>query len=429
LRHLRGALSRQAWWLLLISGVFGLSVGLSNTFVNIYLWKVDKSYGAIGWYNLLVYFTLPLAFICAGWIARRLHTVWTLRMGVALHAVFYALTLMGGLWIAERPALLGAVMGLAGGFYWFSFNLLSLEFTAEGARERFYGLNGVLGAVAGMVAPPVAGFLISYEDRFGGLSGYLIVFGLSLGLFVVAVFFSARLRAQARRGKLHVRSALSALNERPWRMVLLGCMVYGFREGVFMFLIGLLLYLAIGSEFNLGKFFLLQSVLSFVSYYVVGRLVKPNNRLKVLGAGAVCMALTAMLFLLPTRPWVILTYGSIISLVLPFFLVPLQGFIFDGISQINPSGEDHLEHVIMREVFENAGRVGGIVGFLGLVATKPTAAHVSYFALTLGFFQLGTWWLLSRRNRNTRRSSRSEERTTRDIHRFPYASGRKQPTP
>jgi MFS transporter, YQGE family, putative transporter len=387
----KAPLKGQAWWLLVISGVFALSVALSNTFVNVYLWKVDKSYIAIGWYNLAVYGTMPLAFIVAGWIVHRMSGVWTLRIGILLHAGFYLVALTGGTTVARLPWMLGVVMGLAGGFYWFSFNLLCLRYTQAGSREKFYGLNGVMGAIAGMVAPPVSGFLISFEDRLGGLSGYHVIFSLSLGLFVLATGLSFRLHANRLDGKLRLHSGLTALRNRSWRMLMIGCTIYGLREGVFLFLIGLLMYLATSSEMKLGEFMLLQSALSFVSFYLVSRWIKPTNRLKAMGTGAVLMGGAALLFLLPMEARHILWYGSIIALSIPLFLVPLQGYVFDGISQLSEANLGDTEHVIVREVFENAGRVIGICAFLLLVGVAPNPRFIAYFAFGLGYVQLATF--------------------------------------
>lgn len=396
----RTPLAGQARWLLGISGIFALSVALSNTFVNIYLWKVDKSYVAIGWYNLAVYCTMPIAFVIAGMLVHRIASVWALRSGILLHAGFYLTALLGGIMVARLPLLLGVMMGVAAGMYWFAFNLFSLRYTESGLRERFYGLNGVVGAIAGMVAPPVSGYLISVEDRFGGLTGYHVIFGLSLALFALATLLSFRLRASRERGEFSLQVGFTALRQRPWRMVMLGCMVYGLREGVFLFLIGLLMYIATSSEMKLGEFMFLQGVLSFISFYLVSRFVKPQNRLTSLGIGAVCMAGTALVFLLPVRAGLILVYGSLIAVFIPLFLVSLQGYVFDGISQMSRNSGEHAVHVVMREIFENAGRVTGIAVFLVLVSWSVKMAHIATLAVVLGFVQIVTWWFVWRGQRH-----------------------------
>jgi len=389
-------LNPQALWLLTVNGIFTLSVGLSNTFVNIYLWKVDRSYSSIAWYNLLIYLTIPVAFIFSGWFAKRRDAVFTLRIGITLHALFYGLSLVGGTRIAAMPAVLGAVMGTAAGFYWLSFNMLSFKDSEAGGRERFYGVNGVMGAMAGMAAPFLAGYVISAEDRFGGLSGYHVIFTLSLGLFLLAALVSSRLHDEETSGPLSLAKAFLAWRVRPWRMVLLGCFSYGLREGVFLFLIGLLMYISTGSELKLGEFVLLQSGLSAFSFFAVSRFVKPRRRLWVLGVGAGSMLGAALLFLFPINAWLLLIYGSAIALALPLFLIPLQGVVFDGVSALDRTNAIYMEHIIVREVFENAGRVLGIAAFLWMVSRAPAITNIARFAVALGFVQVVTWALLWR---------------------------------
>lgn len=401
------SLHANAKWLLIISTIFNLSIALSNTFVNVYLWKVDKTYGSIGVYNLLLYIVTALMFLVAGFLAGKIGAVWTLRIGILWHVVFYALTLVGGQAVANMPYLLGIVMGCAGGMYWFSFNTLSLGFTNDGKRDGFFGLNGVTGALAGMLAPPIAGFLISREDRLvGPITGYHVIFGLSLGLFVLATFLTTRIRTHAREPQLRMSIAFASLRHRWWRLLMVGCTAYGMREGVFLFLIGLLMYVSTNSEMRLGEFALMQSALSFVSFYVVGRIVRPKNRLKVLRAGAILMAGAALFFLLPIRPITIVLYGCVIALVLPLFLVSLQGFVFDGISALSRASrsEDGVakepdasnEQIVLREIFENLGRVIGILGFLILVKTRTGVEFVPELAVGLGFTQLLTWIFLQK---------------------------------
>jgi len=383
--------SRSVWLLLLISGVFFLSVGLSNTFVNIFVWKVDRNFLSIGLYNLWQYCIIPLAFIVAGWIAKRTQPAVTLRIGITLHAIFYAIVLFVGNLMASKPSLLGAIMGLAAGFYWFSFNVLSLHVVEGSSRDKFYGFNGVVGAIAGVIAPPVAGYLISREDRLGGLTGYHVIFGISFALFILAIILSLKMHTSIQPSTLQLKLGLFALRDKPWRSILIGCSLYGLREGVFLFLIALLFYIATGSELKLGEFVLIQSGVSFVAFYVVGRFTKDSNRIVVMAIGAVLMACSALLYLLPIQTGVVLAYGIAISLSLPLFLVPLQTYVFNGITRLSEHGHASFEHIIIREVFENIGRVIGICVFLGVTLMFHQERAIGIFAVVLGFVQLGTW--------------------------------------
>jgi len=57
--------------LLVISGLYFLGVALSNTFVNVFLWKHTKSFIDIGLYNLMIVIFQPLTFLVSGRLAKK----------------------------------------------------------------------------------------------------------------------------------------------------------------------------------------------------------------------------------------------------------------------------------------------------------------------------------------------------------------------
>lgn len=374
--------------LLLISGLFSLSIGLSNTFVNIFIWKVDKNFTSIALYNLSIYLSMPIAFVLAGMICMQFRIVFAMRFGLILHILFYGSVLFAGEMLAPRPYILGGMMGLAAGFYWFSFNMFSLTYTASGQRDGFFGFNGVVMAVAGMIAPLVAGQLIATEDRFGGLTGYHVIFAISLGLFLAAVFCCHGLGSDKLVQSIRLQTVFSALQYRSWRMTVVASALYGIREGVFVFLISLLMYLSTGSEISLGNFLFMQGGLSFISFYFVGRYTTGYNRLRILQVGAGLMAAAALLFLLPISTHLILWYGGVIALVLPLFLTPMQAFVFDEISFMESKLPRRAEHLIVRELFSNGGRAIGIFTFLLLTIFTTNQSTIAKFAVGIGFVQL-----------------------------------------
>lgn len=74
--------------LLLIGGLYSLSIALSNTFVNVYLWKQTGDFFQIGLYNLTVAIIQPVTFIFAGRMAKKVDRIIVLRLGVIFLAIF-----------------------------------------------------------------------------------------------------------------------------------------------------------------------------------------------------------------------------------------------------------------------------------------------------------------------------------------------------
>src|SRR6185312_4597638 len=97
-KHLFGEveLTKDLSLLLIIGGLYSLSVALSNTFVNIYLWKQTGAFADLALYNLSIVVLQPLTFILAGRWAKKIDRVIVLRIGVIFLALFFIAVLFIG---------------------------------------------------------------------------------------------------------------------------------------------------------------------------------------------------------------------------------------------------------------------------------------------------------------------------------------------
>src|SRR5699024_7484223 len=162
LEHIAGKIeiSRDLIFLLVIGGLYSLSIFLSNTFVNIYLWKQAGDYTTIAFYNLGIYLFQPISFILEGKIDKIIDRVIVLRLGVIFLSLFFLSVLL----IAEDAStynfMLGSVLGVGYGFYWLAFNVLTFEITEPESRDFFNGFLGVPQSFAGMIAPLLVGTML-----------------------------------------------------------------------------------------------------------------------------------------------------------------------------------------------------------------------------------------------------------------------------
>lgn len=90
-KHIIGdvEVNRDLVLLLLIGGLYTLAISLSNTFVNIYLWKQTQNYVNLGLYNLASVVLQPLTFLVGGKLAKRIDRSILLRIGVGTLANFF----------------------------------------------------------------------------------------------------------------------------------------------------------------------------------------------------------------------------------------------------------------------------------------------------------------------------------------------------
>lgn len=374
--------NRDLKLLLIIGGLYALATFLSNTFVNIYLWKQSNDYIAIAQYNAAVYILQPVTFIVAGRLAKKVDRVIVLRLGVTFLAIFFMTVLLVSENASTYNILLGALLGVGYGFYWLAFNVLTFEITEPDTRDFFNGFLGLMQSFGGMIGPILAGYIIS---QMNNSHGYTIIFSISFLLFICAVIFSFFLKRRPAEGKFNFRQIL---NERKtnknWRNILYAHTFQGLREGIFVFVISIWVFIATGSELALGTFNLIFSGCSFFCYYAATRLIKPRMRKKSILIGGLTLYIAIFLIIFKLNYPILLLYGAIIGIAYPLFTVPYASMTYDVIGHARLAKEMRIEYIVVRELFLNVGRVISILLFIASVTLFPAEQIIPYVLLLLG---------------------------------------------
>lgn len=368
--------------LLIIGGLYSISTSLSNTFVNIYLWKQSGQFFDIGLYNLSVVVLQPITFILAGRWAKKMDRVIVLRIGVSFLALFYLAVLFSGTKASDLLLLLGGILGVGYGFYWLAFNVLTFEITEPETRDFFNGFLGVLTSIGGMIGPIAAGFIIS---RLENSTGYTIVFGLSLGLFSLAVFLSFFLKRRPAHGKYWFQRILTERKHNfNWRMITNANFFQGLREGTFVFIISVFVFVSTGSELALGTFGLINSGVSFLAYFFVSKMIKRNHRKKAILLGGLILYSSIFLIVFDITYTKLLIYAATIAIAYPLLLVPYMSMTYDVIGRGWNAAEMRIEYIVVREIFLNLGRFVSIVLFLLAITLFDEQKSIPILLLLIG---------------------------------------------
>ncbi|MEF3306170.1 MFS transporter [Paenibacillus sp. GYB003] len=389
----RAKFDSQTWLLLIVNGLFAAANALSGTFVNVYLWKAKNDFALIGWFAFANQLTMGLTFWLAGKWVKEHNKMNSLRLGIAIAALFYSLVLLLRQQSVHYVWLLGSVLGLSSGFFWLAFNVVYFEVTSRDNRDRFNGWAGLLGSGAGMIAPWISGFLIT---RMPETSGYRLIFGVSLAIFVVGVVFSFFLKKRKVSGEYEWTHGYRVLTQPggPWKTVFGALTAQGVREGVFGFMIGLMVYIATRNEMRIGNFSLITSAVALFSFYAVGKWLKPAYRKWGMLIGVVMMIAVILPFFWRVNYTTLLLFGIGTALFIPLYTVPMTSSVFDLIGQDRESAEHRVEYVVLRELGLNVGRMFGTLVFIVVVSwtTAPTA--INWLLLGIGSSPLLAWALM-----------------------------------
>ncbi|WHX99327.1 MFS transporter [Neobacillus sp. DY30] len=375
-------LTKDLSLLLIIGGLYSLSVALSNTFVNIYLWKQTGEFSDLALYNLSIVILQPLTFILAGRWAKKIDRVKVLRIGVTFLALFYLMVLITGKNAATYLLLLGSLLGVGYGFYWLAYNVLTFEITEPDTRDFFNGFLGILSSTGGMIGPIAAGIIITRFEKF---TGYTIVFGISLALFALAVILSFSLKPRPANGKYDFRRILEERKKNEnWRLITNANFFQGLREGTFIFIISVLVYISTGSELALGTFGLINSGISFIAYYAASRLIKKNKRKKAILIGGIILYIAVLIIVWDVNYVKLLIYAAMIAVAYPILLVPYMSTTYDVIGSAWKAAEMRIEYIVVREIYINLGRIVSILSFLAAVTWFNEQQSIPILLLFLG---------------------------------------------
>ncbi|MBT2214473.1 MFS transporter [Virgibacillus dakarensis] len=388
LEHLTGKveINRDLIFLLVIGGLYSLGIFLSNTFVNIYLWKQSGDYITIAVYNLGIYLFQPIMFILAGKIAKKIDRVIVLRLGVTFLSLFFLSVLMIGEKASTYNFLLGSVLGIGYGFYWLAYNVLTFEITEPETRDFFNGFLGVLQSFGGMIGPVLAGVIIA---KMTDNIGYTTIFTVSFILFICAVACSFFLNRRQAEGNFYFKRILiERHHNKSWRKILHAHVVQGLREGIFAFVIAIWVFLVTKSELSLGMFNLVLSGLSFVFYFVATKFIKPSLRKKAILLGGLLLYFSIFIILFHISYFNLIIYAIVIGIAYPIINVPYASLTYDVIGKAWRAKDLRVEYIVVRELFVNIGRVISILIFLISVSLFQAEKIIPVLLVVLGIGHL-----------------------------------------
>ncbi|OAK74687.1 MFS transporter [Lederbergia galactosidilytica] len=368
--------------LLVVGGLYSLSIALSNTFVNVYLWKQSGSYMDLAIYNLSVVVMQPITFILAGRLAKKIDRVIVLRIGVIFLALFFIAVLLFGEKSDDYLVVLGGLLGIGYGFYWLAFNVLTFEITEPETRDFFNGFMGALSSSGGIIGPITAGFIIT---RFTSNIGYTIIFAISLALFSAAVVTSFFLKRRPSSGRyLFVKVFQERKINHNWKLVTNAHLLQGIREGTFVFIISVYLFVATNNELALGTYGMIHAGTAFIMYSVATKLIKKDKRKKVMILGGVILYVAIFLIFIDPTYTRLLIYGVIIGIAYPLMLVPYSSITYDVIGKSRNAAELRIEYVVVKELFLNSGRVISILLFIIAIKLINPATAIPAMLLIFG---------------------------------------------
>ena len=349
-------LDRKAWVALSLNALYSAAEALCSVFVSVYLWINSQDFLAVCWYHVTIYFVTPFFFLLAGWYSQARDRLHMYRLGLVLHAVFYATLLSLGKRSGDCPVALGALLGVTWGVYWAGANTFNYDVTMPGRREYYIGLVMAVSGAVSLLAPLLSGFIIQSASM--PQRGYRMVFAVVLGLYVLSLALSFLIpRDNVRRPFRIARALVPQKDQRDWQLMMLASASMSGSFNIFPFVLGLLMYMRTGNELSVGGYASIQALAGVIVAFIVARVVTPRTRRPYMFWGLIVLVAAGCLMAFEVTATVLIAFGLLRSISGPLFGIPYGGLRYDVIAKCAQDPSQRIEYIAAWEVPLAIGRV------------------------------------------------------------------------
>jgi len=367
--------------------VYAFVLPVIDTFVAAYIMR--NTHGDITKvviYQLTIYTGIPLTFLLNGFLLkhfdiRKLYSAGMMLSGVSM-VVMMSLHELNTLGIASA----GMIMGLSFGFYWANRDCLALSITNDSNRNYYYGMETLFYTVISVIIPITIGlFIDSQISDAQKHTAYLIITGVVFMITVLASVVCFRGTFKNPGEKKYVFFKFHPL----WYKLLTLASLKGLAQGFLVTAPAMLILKFFGNEGALGSATSIGAVIAAVIMYVLGRISKPSDRIKIFAAGLALFATGAaingvlfsqvgvvvfILMLLIAKPLMDLAY------------FPIQFQVIDIVSKIEKRSE--FAYILNHEAGLYVGRFSGAATFLLMARYGSADIALRYAVIIIGVLQL-----------------------------------------
>ncbi|MFV8375038.1 MFS transporter [Flavobacterium sp. LB1P71] len=374
--------------LVLTNLVYAIVLPVIDIFVAAYVMRSSNDPVKVVIYQLTIYTGIPLTFLLNGYLLkhfniRKLYSAGMMLSGVSMMIMMSLKTLdLVGIGFA------GITMGLSFGFYWSNRDYLALAITNDTNRNYYYGLETFFYTIIAVVIPITIGWFIeSSGDEAQIHTAYLIITGIVFLVTVAASIVCFRGTFKNPEQKKYVFFKFHQL----WYKLLSLSVLKGLVQGFLVTAPAMLIMLLIGKEGALGTAQSIGAIIAAVIMYVLGRISKPSDRIKIFTAGLVLFALGAIVNGLLFNQTGVIMFILLLLIAKPLMdlaYFPIQFKVIDIVSKIEKRGE--FAYILNHEAGLFAGRFLGAGTFLVLAYAISTEIALRYAIVIVAILQLSS---------------------------------------
>jgi YQGE family putative transporter len=371
---------------MLTNMVYAIVLPMIDIFVAAYVMRSSNDPSKVVIYQLTIYTGIPLTFLLNGFLLKhfnikKLYSVGMMLSGISMMIMMSLKTLdLTGIGFA------GIIMGMSFGFYWANRDYLALSITNDENRNYYYGLETFFYTIIAVIVPLAIGWFLESNGVSAHVHRqYKILTGVVFVITIIASVVCFRGNFINPAEKKFIFFKFHPL----WYKLLFLALLKGLAQGFLVTAPAMLIMQLLGKEGALGTAQSVGAIIAAILMYLIGRISKPSDRIKIFAAGLFLFAIAAicngilfnalgvilfMLFLLIAKPLLDLAY------------FPIQFRVIDIVRNIEKRGE--FAYILNHEAGLYVGRFAGAGTFLLLAYSISTDIALRYAIIIIAALQL-----------------------------------------
>ena len=276
--------------LLVTNMLYALVLPVVEIFVGAYIMRNTSDPVMVAFYQLAMYTGIVTTSLVNGFLLKKYSVKGLYSVGIFVSGIsMFGMMALKTLGFAEL-GLAGFLMGAASGFFWTNRYLLALYNTNDNNRNYFFGLESFFFSIASIGIPLIIGAFISQIDGkevWGILidinTSYRIVTMVMIGITIIAcmVLWKGKFANPKETSFIYFRFNIL------WKKMLLLASLKGMVQGFLVTAPAILVLKLVGDEGALGLIQGTSGALTAILVYILGRIARPQDRLKIFVGGLI----------------------------------------------------------------------------------------------------------------------------------------------
>lgn len=379
--------------ILLVTNMFyALVLPVVEIFVGAYVMRSTSDPAMVAFYQLAMYIGIVTTSLLNGFLLRKYSVKALYSAGILVSGIsMYLMMTIKSLGFTEL-AIAGFFMGAASGFFWTNRYLLALNNTTDDNRNYFFGLESFFFSLSSIGVPLVIGAFISLMDgrevlgiAFDITKSYQVVTLAVVIITIIAccVLWKGNFENPGETNFLYFKFV------RLWKKMLAMAALKGMVQGFLVTAPAILVLKLVGDEGILGVIQGVSGALTALLVYILGRIARPEDRIKIFVSGLVLFFIGTLLNGLLYSAVGVILFVLCKVIFQPLFdlaYFPIMMRTIDVVAKIEKRNE--YAYILSHEFGLFLGRASGLILFLVLAYGISQDFALKYALIVVAGLQL-----------------------------------------